>query len=122
MGEPSEEQELKYNTLLELHRKTIEEKFKPGVSGGEVYDYFVDQLRNRGIDGEIPILAHGTGAWHQRERPIGEPSETREIAEGMVMVMESSFEDFWHLQDEFLITADGYEWIHLRNRKRIIWL
>jgi Xaa-Pro aminopeptidase len=104
MGTPSAEQESRYKTLLSVHRATIEQMLRPGVTASAVWDFVRERFTAAGFDWNVGLVGHSTGVWWHQEEPMLVPNESRTLRPNMVVCLEPILEGFWHLQDQILIT------------------
>lgn len=109
MGTPTAEQRETYQELLEIHRAIIAETMHPGVEAQEVWMALRDQFREHGYDSVGGLAGHSTGVWWHQEEPIFRQGETTRLKPGMVVCLEPILEEYWHLQDQILITDSGPE-------------
>jgi Xaa-Pro dipeptidase len=106
MGAPTRDQETRYAVLRDIHYETIESTLRPGFKASEVYEFVRRRCEEAGV-GKIPALVgHSLGVWWHQEQPFLVPSDDQELRTGMVICLEPVIENFWHVQDEVLIT-DG---------------
>ncbi|HEX7101802.1 MAG TPA: Xaa-Pro peptidase family protein [Nitrolancea sp.] len=106
MGTPSAEQEARYQTLLSVHRATIDQMLRPGVAASAVWDFVRERFTDAGFDWNVGLVGHSTGVWWHQEEPMLVPNESRPLRAGMVVCLEPILEGFWHLQDQILITQN----------------
>jgi Xaa-Pro aminopeptidase len=104
MGTPSAEQEARYQTLLTVHRATIDQMLRPGVAASAVWEFVRERFADAGFDWNVGLVGHSTGVWWHQEEPMLVPNESRLLRAGMVVCLEPILEGFWHLQDQILIT------------------
>jgi Xaa-Pro aminopeptidase len=104
MGTPSAEQEARYQTLLTVHRATIDQRLRPGVAASAVWEFVRERFTDAGFDWNVGLVGHSTGVWWHQEEPMLVPNESRLLRAGMVVCLEPILEGFWHLQDQILIT------------------
>jgi Xaa-Pro aminopeptidase len=104
MGTPSAEQEARYQTLLTVHRATIDQMLRPGVAASAVWEFVRERFTDAGFDWNVGLVGHSTGVWWHQEEPMLVPNESRLLRAGMVVCLEPILEGFWHLQDQILIT------------------
>lgn len=104
MGTPSAEQVARYQTLLGVHRATIEQMLRPGIAASAVWHFVRDRFTDAGFDWNVGLVGHSTGVWWHQEEPMLVPNESRTLRSGMVVCLEPILEGFWHLQDQILIT------------------
>jgi Xaa-Pro dipeptidase len=104
MGTPSAEQVARYQTLLGVHRATIEQMLRPGIAASAVWHFVRDRFNDAGFEWNVGLVGHSTGVWWHQEEPMLVPNESRTLRSGMVVCLEPILEGFWHLQDQILIT------------------
>lgn len=104
MGTPSAEQVARYQTLLGVHRATIDQMLRPGVAASAVWQFVHDRFTEAGFDWNVGLVGHGTGVWWHQEEPMLVPHESRPLRPNMVICLEPILEGFWHFQDQILIT------------------
>jgi Xaa-Pro aminopeptidase len=106
MGTPSAEQVARYQTLLSVHRATIEQMLRPGVAASAVWEFVRERFTAAGFDWNGGLVGHSTGVWWHQEEPMLVPNESRTLRTNMVVCLEPILEGFWHLQDQILITGN----------------
>jgi len=106
MGTPSAEQLARYQTLLGVHRATIDQVLRPGVTASAVWQFVRDRFTDAGFEWNVGLVGHSTGVWWHQEEPMLVPNESRMLRPNMVVCLEPILEGFWHLQDQILITED----------------
>jgi Xaa-Pro aminopeptidase len=104
MGPPTREQELRYATLLAIHRETIATMLRPGVEAQAVYAFVRDRLIAAGYPRVAGLVGHSIGVWWHQEEPMLVPGESRALRAGMVLCLEPILDGYWHLQDEIIVT------------------
>lgn len=111
VGPPDAAQRSAYETVRSVHRETIETAIRPGAAAADVYRFVRERFAERGVDSIPGLVGHGIGIWWHQEEPILAAGESRRLRPGMVVCLEPVLDDFWHLQDEVLVTEDGPELI-----------
>lgn len=106
MGQPTGEQRRLYAVLLQTHRSTIEHRLRAGVPVRDVHAFVKQQFEAAGFEWNKSLVGHSIGVWWHQEEPMFVPGETRTLQSGMVVCLEPILEDFWHLQDQIMITDD----------------
>lgn len=106
MGPASSSQAERYETLLGIHRQTIETILRPGNTAEAVYEFGRDRLIDARSTVVSGLIGHSVGVWWHQEEPMLVPGERRTLRAGMVVCLEPILDGFWHLQDEILITDD----------------
>lgn len=110
VGEPTSEQEKIYDLLLSVHEQSLE-ALRPGVQTSEVYRIYKDAMENAGLP-PYHFVGHGLGVTLHEEPFINEFKSVK-IQENMVLCIEplTMLEGRFGMQieDEVIITSDGYE-------------
>lgn len=109
MGQPSQEQRDHYGALLQTHRATIQQTLVAGTPVNRIHAFVKQQFEAAGFPWNKSLVGHSIGVWWHQEEPMFVPHETRALRANMVVCLEPILEDFWHLQDQVLITEDGPE-------------
>jgi len=109
VGKPSAEQQREYAVIRDIYRAT-NDQLMPGRTAGEVYQFAVEQFAAVGITYKSMLAGHSVGAWWHQQEPVISRDNPRRLEEGMVIAMEPHV-DHWHIQDMFVIRADGPELI-----------
>lgn len=109
-GEPTEEHLRVYDLLLGVHRRCLE-ALRPGVISSDVYRIYREAMDAAGLP-PYHFLGHGLGITLHEEPFVNELTAVP-LEEGMVLCIEplTLIEGRFGMQieDEVLITADGYE-------------
>ena len=109
MGQPSQEQRYLYAVLLRTHRTTIQQTLTAGTPVREIHAFVKQRFEAEGFVWNKSLVGHSIGIWWHQEEPMFVPHETRALRATMVVCLEPILEDFWHLQDQVLVTEDGPE-------------
>ncbi len=112
LGEPSERLRKTYEALKYGHLKAIE-LTKPGMTGGELFDLTVQEVRKAGLSHyERHHTGHGIGA-ELYEDVLISPGNNDVIEEGTVVNHESPYYEFGLggliVEDPFVVRAEGNE-------------
>ncbi|MHA6797731.1 M24 family metallopeptidase (plasmid) [Pseudonocardia bannensis] len=110
VGSASERQRRTWARMQDVF-DVIRETIRPGVSTREVWDVFVREFGARSMAPAIRFLGHGLGLSLHEEPFIAAHSDTV-LEPGMVFAVEPIFVDGregYHLEDNLLVTEDGYE-------------
>jgi Xaa-Pro dipeptidase len=110
VGEPTAEQQRTYDLLLGVHRRCLE-TLRPGALTADVYAIYRDAMDEAGLP-PYHFVGHGLGIT-LHEDPFVNALASTPLEEGMVLCIEplTLLEGRFGVQieDEVLITADGYE-------------
>ena len=110
VGEPSNEQQRVYDLLLGVHLRALE-ALRPGALASDVYRIYRDAMDEAGLP-PYHFVGHGLGIT-LHEEPFVNERAALPLEEGMVLCIEplTLLEGRFGMQieDEVLITADGYE-------------
>lgn len=110
VGEPDAEQHRVYELLLDVHQRCLD-SLRPGALSSDVYAIYHDALEAAGLP-PYHFVGHGLGVT-LHEEPFINPLKAIPLQEGMVLCIEplTSLEGRFGMQieDEVLITADGFE-------------
>jgi Xaa-Pro aminopeptidase len=109
VGQPSAEQQRQYAALRDIYR-AANDQLIPGRSAGEVYQFVVERFAAIGVTYKSMLAGHSVGAWWHQQEPVISRDNPRRLEEGMVIAMEPHV-DHWHIQDMFVIRANGPELI-----------
>jgi Xaa-Pro aminopeptidase len=109
VGKPSAEQKQQYAVIRDIYRST-NDQLVPGRTAGEVYRFVVERFAAIGITYKSMLAGHSVGAWWHQQEPVISRDNPRRLEEGMVIAMEPHV-DHWHIQDMFVIRANGPELI-----------
>ncbi len=110
VGEPTEEQQRVYDLLLGVHRRCLD-ALRPGALTSDVYAIYRGAMDEAGLP-PYHFVGHGLGIT-LHEDPFVNALKRIPLDEGMVLCIEplTLLEGRFGVQieDEVLITADGYE-------------
>jgi Xaa-Pro dipeptidase len=110
VGEPTSEQQQVYDLLLSVHERSLE-ALKPGVPSSDVYRIYRGAMDEAGLP-PYHFVGHGLGVT-LHEDPFVNDRKSVSLEENMVLCIEplTMLEGRFGLQieDEVIITADGYE-------------
>jgi Xaa-Pro dipeptidase len=110
VGEPTPEQQRTYDLLLDVHRRCLE-ALRPGELTSDVYAIYREAMDEAGLP-PYHFVGHGLGIT-LHEDPFVNALASTPLEEGMVLCIEplTLLEGRFGVQieDEVLITADGYE-------------
>jgi Xaa-Pro aminopeptidase len=107
VGRPSDEQRREYAVVRDIYRASCEQ-LRPGRTAGEVYQFVVERFAAAGMSYHSMLAGHGVGSWWHQQDPIISRGNPHVLEEGMVIAMEPHV-NHWHIQDMFVIRADGPE-------------
>ena len=105
VGSPSLEQRQQYRVIRDIYRSSAE-RCRAGITADELYCYVVEKFAAAGIHYSTMLAGHGVGCWWHQQEPIIRRGNQWRLEEGMVIAMEPHV-NHWHIQDLFLIGADG---------------
>jgi Xaa-Pro dipeptidase len=110
VGEPTENQRRTWHKLVETKDKMLK-MVKPGVKACQVYDAYLETWTSFGFK-PVRFIGHGLGL-STHERPLLSDFDKIVLQKGMVFCIEPLLlipgVEGYHLEDEILITKDGYE-------------
>lgn len=110
VGEPTTEQQHVYDLLLGVHRRCLD-ALRPGALSSDVYRIYREAMDEAGLP-PYHFVGHGLGIT-LHEEPFVNALQDIPLEEGMVLCIEplTLIEGRFGMQieDEVLITADGYE-------------
>jgi Xaa-Pro dipeptidase len=110
VGEPTSEQRQVYDLLFSVHQRSLE-ALKPGVPSSDVYRIYRGAMEEAGLP-PYHFVGHGLGVT-LHEDPFVNDRKSVPLEENMVLCIEplTMLEGRFGLQieDEVIITADGYE-------------
>lgn len=107
IAEPSPERRRDYQAVRDIYRATVA-RARPGVRACDVHAFAADAFRDAGYPGRVAIAGHSVGAWWHQQPPYLVPADDTPIEAGMVLAFEPHVNEY-HIQDMFLITAQGQE-------------
>jgi Xaa-Pro dipeptidase len=110
VGEPTPEQRQVYDLLFSVHERSLE-ALKPGVPSSDVYRIYRKAMEEAGLP-PYHFVGHGLGVT-LHEDPFVNDRKSVPLEENMVLCIEplTMLEGRFGLQieDEVIITADGYD-------------
>ena len=109
VGTPTDAQAREYAVIRDIYRAT-NDQLLPGRTAGEIYRFVVERFAAVGISYNSIIAGHSVGAWWHQQEPVIARDSARRLEEGMVIAMEPHI-NHWHIQDMFVVRADGPELI-----------
>jgi Xaa-Pro aminopeptidase len=109
LGTPSSEQRRQYALIRDIYQ-AANDQLIPGRTAGSVYQFVVERFAAAGMAYKSMLAGHSVGAWWHQQEPVISRDNPRRLEEGMVIAMEPHV-DHWHIQDMFVIRADGPELI-----------
>ncbi|WP_213770814.1 Xaa-Pro peptidase family protein [Bradyrhizobium sp. dw_78] len=109
LGTPSADQNREYAVIRDIYR-AANELLTPGRTAGEIYQFVVERFAAVGMAYTSMLAGHSVGAWWHQQEPVISRDNPRRLEQGMVMAMEPHV-NHWHIQDMFVIRADGPELI-----------
>jgi len=105
VGRPSAEQQRQYAAIRDIYQ-AANDQLMPGRTAGEVYQFVVERFAAIGVTYKSMLAGHSVGAWWHQQEPVISRGNPRRLEEGMVIAMEPHV-DHWHIQDMFVIRANG---------------
>lgn len=112
VGRASARQREEYAVARDVYLDSCNQ-LEPGRTAGEVYDFVVKRFAKAGKDYHHMIAGHSVGAWWHQQEPVISRGNPRVLEEGMVIAMEPHL-GHWHIQDMFVVRANGPELISAR--------
>ena len=109
VGKPSAEQTRQYTVIRDIYR-AANDQLLPGKTAAEIYQFVVEKFEAAGMAYKSMLAGHSVGAWWHQQEPVIARGNPRVLEEGMVIAMEPHV-NHWHIQDMFVIRADGPELI-----------
>jgi Xaa-Pro aminopeptidase len=109
VGKPSAEQTRQYTVIRDIYR-AANDRLLPGKTAAEIYRFVVEKFEAAGMAYKSMLAGHSVGAWWHQQEPVIARGNPRVLEEGMVIAMEPHV-NHWHIQDMFVIRADGPELI-----------
>jgi Xaa-Pro aminopeptidase len=109
VGKPSAEQTRQYTVIRDIYR-AANDRLLPGKTAAEIYQFVVEKFEAAGMAYKSMLAGHSVGAWWHQQEPVIARGNPRVLEEGMVIAMEPHV-NHWHIQDMFVIRADGPELI-----------
>jgi Xaa-Pro aminopeptidase len=107
IGKPTDAQRSEYAAIREIYLAAADQ-LRPGRTAGEVYQFVVERFAAAGMKYTSMLAGHGVGSWWHQQEPVISRNNPRRLEEGMVIAMEPHV-NHWHIQDMFVIRADGVE-------------
>lgn len=111
VGDPSPSQKEIWAKLVESRQVTLD-LIRPGMRTGEIYRVFHEKFTSLGLK-PINFVGHGLGLTLHEEPYVSRYADTV-LEEGMVLCIEPYLtldRSGFQLEDEVVVTADGYELI-----------
>lgn len=105
VGRCSPEQRGMHGTLLEIYGK-MAASMRPGTRACDVYQGYVDILKDRGITSPFPYAGHGIGL-DVDDVPMINATDTTKLKNNMVIVVGPVLPPDYHMQDPVVVTAKG---------------
>ena len=118
LGKAPQEMVEDFAFAIEAQKATLA-LMRPGVPASEVWEAYVELLRERGRPPEKRIHCHGQG-YDLVERPLIRFDETMVIANGLNVACHPNFlgsAAFCSITDGFLITDNGVERLHKTEQR-----
>lgn len=123
VGEVTAEQRRYNDAALAIFYDTLE-AVKPGNTAADVDQVAYDSIKNRGYE---EYMLHRTGhalGLDVHERPSLGPGDDTVLAPGMVLAVEPGIYDFdigaWRMEDNIVVTDDGYEFLTNAPREILV--
>jgi len=107
VGRGSEEQRREYRVIRDIYRASAE-LCRVGATADQIYRDVVEKFAAAGLRYTTILAGHSVGCWWHQQEPIIARGNMRRLEEGMVIAMEPHV-NHWHIQDMFVIRADGPE-------------
>jgi len=107
VGDPSPQQKATYQALRDIELEVFD-YIKPGVRAYDLFNFYVRQVKARGLTPDLPLLGHNIGV-DVHEEPMIAQAETGTLEAGMVICVEPFFQKQYQIQDQLLITSSGVE-------------
>ena len=108
LGPPSVETRERYRVYRDIYR-ALADYCRPGRKANEVWRFAHEKLIAAGFP-HAPgtMVGHSVGPWFHQQDPVLLRVEECPLEEDMVIALEP-YSGYWHLQDMFLIGAEGNE-------------
>jgi Xaa-Pro dipeptidase len=110
VGEPTDRQRETWDKLVRTKERVLE-TVKPGVKALQVYEAYLKIWKSFGFK-PVRFIGHGLGL-SAHERPLLSDFDSLPLQEGMVLCIEPLLlipgVEGYHVEDEVLVTEDGYE-------------
>jgi len=107
VGPPSPKQRVTYQALREIEL-AIFDRIRPGIRAHDLYRFYVQQVEQRGMSADLPMLGHNIGA-EVHEEPMIVQADTGTLEAGMMICVEPFILKQYQIQDQLLITQNGFE-------------
>lgn len=113
VGEPSAEQTAMWRKMVDT-LNVLKDEIRAGVTTSHLYRVFADKFEDLGLE-PYKFVGHGLGlSVHEHPWISSDPRFNRRLEEGMVLCVEPfdfNGTDGYQLEDELLVTSDGFELI-----------
>jgi len=111
VGVPDPEARAVWRVLTDAYRR-VQDRLRPGARTRELHALYLQTLADGGLQPSLEFLGHGLGL-RIHEEPYVNAYTDRVLEPGMVLCQEPMYlvarRMGFHVEDEFLITADGFE-------------
>jgi Xaa-Pro dipeptidase len=111
VGPPTPEQSRIWSILLDAYRR-VQDQLGPGACTQTLHQTYLRALAAGGLDASLEFLGHGLGLTIHEEPYVNKYSN-RLLEPGMVLCIEPVYlvpgRMGFHVEDEFLITDEGFE-------------
>lgn len=111
VGAPDPEVRAVWRVLTDAYRR-VQDRLRPGARTQELYALYLRTLADGGLQPSLEFLGHGLGLTIHEE-PYVNAYTDHVLEPGMVLCLEPMYlvpgRMGFHVEDEFLITADGFE-------------
>lgn len=112
VGRASSAHRFEYAQYRDIYLRTVG-ACRPGREAREVYRTAQKAFAEQGWRYDLGLVGHGVGPWWHQQRPILTATNETVLREGMVLAVEP-VRSHWHLQDLFLLKAQGPELLSAR--------
>lgn len=112
VGKATSEQTRIWQILVDAQTFLLD-RIRPGASTAAIWRAYLDFFQTRGLEPAINFVGHGLGLT-LHEEPYISRYHDNVLEQGMVLAIEPVFftpDMGFHLEDEVIVTADGYELI-----------
>lgn len=110
-GPPTAEQTRIWSVLTDAYRR-VQDGLRPGTRTRALHQTYLQTLETAGLEASLKFLGHGLGLTIHEE-PYVNLYTDRVLEPGMVLCLEPMYlvpgRMGFHIEDEFLITDDGFE-------------
>jgi len=117
VGKPNDRQRFNWQTLVRVHQSCLD-MIRPGAQTADIYKHYARTFEEAGLR-PLRFLGHGLGLTLHEGPYLNKYADTT-LEEGMVLCVEpfhiSPGTEGYQLEDEVLVTADGYELITGQQR------